>query len=110
MQKEYHEHVIPFSNYRLLIPPMAAVFLLMDTARGVSLFVFIVFDVPRNRKLKKATTILYLCAFRGIPRFSKHIIHPSKSFVNIVELHEIKFLYLPIIIVEFHKIIGRIRL
>ena len=33
-----------------------------------------------------------------------YIIHPCENLVNIVELHEIIFLYLPIIIVELHKI------
>ncbi len=36
------------------------------------------------------------------------IIHPDKFFVNIVELHEIRILFLPIIIVEVHKFIGRV--
>ena len=32
-----------------------------------------------------------------------YIIHLNKKLVNIVELHEIRILYLPIIIVELHK-------
>lgn len=43
-----------------------------------------------------------------MPRYNDYIIQSKKNFVNIMELHEIKRSYLPIIIVELHKITGRI--
>lgn len=41
---------------------------------------------------------------------TKTIIHQKGKFVNIVELHEIIFFRLPIIIVEVRKNIGRVLL
>ena len=61
-----------------------------------------------NFCLDKCYFILRLRFFRGIPLYNGYIIQSNENFVNIVELHEIIILCLPIIIVEFHKIIGRI--